>query len=532
MRGCWLAPAIRANAAYLEEAFKDAEWTDSAIVKLDEVKKGATMPNDGAFPPWYVFKTNPFMHQMDALNKTYPLPTSALFMDMGTGKTKVEIDKASARAMENKIDAQVITCPFSIRRNWEKEIAIHCPLPTSTLTLDTSKKPEDAIKRLLDNDDFKWLFVGIESLAAGSAWKYVERFMLATRSGMAIDESSRIKNPKANRSERCCDLGKLAKYRDIMSGTPITQGMLDLYMQFEFLDDNIIGCGDFWSFRNRYAEMGGFEGRQVVGYKNSDELLALVSPYVFQVRKKEALPDLIPKSYTIREVKMSPKQKVYYDAVKRGKLEFEEGKEIQAQNVLEKMLRLHQVAGGIIAYPSVDKLSGKPIMVEEVIGGTNPKVEELIAITEEKAECSTIVWCKYQTEIATVAAALRDKYGDDQVVEFHGEVEDAKRWENVDAFEAGKVKYFVGNPQCGGIGINLIAASLVIYYSNSFSLEDRLQSEDRAHRSGQTKAVTYVDVVCVGTVDLIVLEALNNKNDLSEYVRGKIDEGIKESDLY
>jgi SNF2 family DNA or RNA helicase len=447
-------------------------------------------------------------------------------MDMGTGKTKTALDLYSAYYINGDVDRVLIVTKFSTRRNWEREIGIHCPVECDVRILDTARAKDFKRWNTESDDRLKVLIVGTESLAAGGAVNYAEAFVgVSTRVGMVVDEAHMIKNHGATRSKNCVHLGNAALYKLIMTGTPVANGPMDVFMQFEFLDSNIIGLGDFYSFRNRYAIMGGYEDRQVVGYQNMAELVELISPFVFQVRKSDVLTELPPKVFQVREVEMTDEQRrLYKEIAKRDKAVSEAGdRAVTVKSVLERMLRLQEIAGGVITYERNPDLYNPHKFEHNRIPGKNPKVEELLNITEE-TECSTIVWCRFVEEIRMVSEALRGKYGRDSVVEIFGEIDEATRDHNVtNLFQTKKARFLVGNAATGGVGLNMTAAELVVYFSNSFSFTDREQSEDRAHRIGQTRSVTYIDLVAEGTVDSVVVEALRSKKNVSEFVRTSID---------
>jgi len=451
-------------------------------------------------------------------------------MDMGTGKTKTSLDLMSAYYIDGKVERVLVVTKFSTRRNWKAEIGIHCPVQCDVHVLDTSKAKAFAEWNARTDQGLKFLIVGTESLAAGHAIKYASTFVnSALAVAMIVDEAHMIKTHNAVRSKNCVDLGRSARYKVIMTGTPIANGPMDVFMQFEFLDPNIIGIGDFYSFRNRYAIMGGYEDRQVVGYQTMEELIELISPFVYQVRKSEVLTELPPKIYETREVQLNDEQKRLYKEISKRDRAVSGDRGITVNSVLERMLRLQEIAGGIITYERNPDLYNPEKFEHTRIPGKNPKVDELIAITEEN-ECSTIVWCRFIEEIQMVSEALVAKYGPSSVVQIYGAIDEDTRWDNVsEKFQKGAARFIVGNAATGGVGLNMTAAELVIYYSNSFSFTDREQSEDRAHRIGQTKSVTYIDIVAEGTVDGVVVEALRGKKDVSEFVRTSIasrNEGV------
>lgn len=514
----WTAPAIRLNVEHIQKEFKDAVITDSAQKAIAEAGKKAGMVGRPQLPPGYQFKTPPYGHQKEGLVKMFPHNAFALFMEMRTGKSKLVIDYASAHRMEGNTDSVVVVCPYSIRRNWVDELSMHCPFGHSSFILDTSA-PKKFTEWLNTPSEFRWLIVGVESLATGSAASYIEKFLLTTTKAlMIVDESHKIKTPSANRSQECVRLSRMAERRVILTGTSVANGPMDLYMQFEFLDPNIIGVGDFYSFRNRYAIMGGYEGKQIIGYQNLPELMEIIEPFVYQVSRKDVF-DLPPVIRQVRRVKMSKEQAALYKTMAKQKfINIDEGV-LSAQTTLEKMLRLQEISGGVVAY---ENPAGKPKFLHKRIDGTPAKITEMMAVLEEITG-SVIIWCAYRKEITMVVEALSARYGEDQIVEIHGGVDDGNRHRNVyGLFQAKKVRFLVGNPVVGGIGLKMSAAETVIYYSNTFNYTDRVQSEDRTQSSDQTKSVLYIDLVCEDTVDEIVLEALENKQDVSDYVTRSI----------
>lgn len=535
----WSAPAIRANVEFLSEKFGPsvAVFSDEARAAITSSlqkyrqAQNAAKDNSPKFPSWYPFKTQPRKKQMEGLNKIYGNKAIALFMDMRTGKTKVVIDLASAMQMQGTADRVLIICPLSIRKNWVREIAVHAPFPVDVHLLDTSK-PKEFDKWVGEKHDFKWLLVGVESLAAGSAIKCAERFLLSGIKTMAVvDESSKIKNHSATRSQNCVKLARMAETRIAMTGTPIANGPMDLFMQFEFLDPDIIGMGDFYSFRNRYAVMGGYindkgQPTQIIGYENLEELMEIIEPFVFQVRKDEVFPDAPPKIYVRREVKLNKEQERLYKQMKKEKKVETGDKSLIIQNTLEKMLRLQEITGGIISYsvPEEQRTAKGPKFYREYIEGSNPKLDDLLACTEEY-DGPTIVWCAYVEEIKLVTEALRKKYGDDQVVELHGGIDEVNRDINVNVlFQGRESRFLVGNAATGGMGLTMSTAEIEIYFSNTFNYIDREQSEERAFGPDKKNGTVVIDLVAEGTVDEHISEALSQKKDVSEYVRGSIDD--------
>jgi len=523
-RRVWTAPALRTNAAYMLDRFPNQFWSKEAYDVARNAVQVKSIAPIAEFPSTYEFKTLPRAYQLKALSYSWKKESFAYYMDMGTGKTKTSIDLFSAYHMEGDVDRLLVVTKFSTRMNWEREFAIHCPVPYEVMVLDTTKPKIFDAFNTSTTDALKVLIVGTESLAAGSAATYAERFVnTSTRVGMIVDEAHMIKTHNAVRAKNAVKIGRGAKYKLVMTGTPIANAPLDLYMQFEFLDENIIGSGDFFSFRNRYAVMGGFEGKQIIGYQNMEELIELVSPYVYQVRKSEVLTELPPKVYEIREVQFNEEQKSLYTDIAKKNRAVVGDRGLTVNTVLERMLRLQEICGGIVTFERNPDLFNPSKYEHSRIPGRNPKVEELLSIAEEY-QVSTIVWCRFIEEIHMVSEALRAKYGHDQVVEIYGQVSEKDRDHNVqELFQKKKARFLVGNAATGGTGLNMTAAELVVYFSNSFNYVERDQSEDRAHRIGQTKSVLYIDLVMEKSVDGAILSALQDKKNVSEFVRESIN---------
>jgi len=555
-RRVWVAPLIRKNAEYIANRLIKSGYataTDAVVAAIAGLEhKVAVARTGGGLPHWYKFKTEPMDCQRRAYNKLYGLHAMALHMDRGTGKSKTVIDIACALRMEGKIDAAMVICKLSLRRNWEgydigtedgeREGFIgHAPIPVSCHLPDTSKV-KDFERWLGKKHDFPILIVGTESLSAGRMINIAERFATAHSKLMIImDESQDIMGHKATRSERIVELGqKYACVKATLTGTPTSTGPLNLFMQFEFLDPQIIGIGDFYAFRNQYAVMGGFvpkEGKmkgkpvQVIGYQNLDELATAIAPYVFEVQKSEVM-DLPPKVYEKRYLTMTTEQRELYRQIKREEAYEWAGKETAVQNVLELELRLHQVVGGHIVTHREEwrrkKSTGEDVMrrVAEwhriMPPAENPKVQEILDIAKEDKQ--QIIWCAYRQELDAVANVIRDAHPNELVREFHGGIGDDDREAFKREYQAGKAKFLVGNTATGGVGHTFTACEIMTFYNNTEKMIDRVQAEDRAHRRGLKHSVLYIDLVMEKTCDVLRLQSLQNKMDLAEFLRLRVRE--------
>ena len=309
-------------------------------------------------------------------------------------------------------------------------------------------------------------------------------------------------------------LGKYAKYRRIMTGSPITKNPLDLYTQCEFLDPWLLDFTSYYAFRNRYAEMKTMHLRgrsiQVVSeFKNLGELSDTVKQFSYRVLKEDCL-DLPPKNFIKRHITLTPEQQKVYKQMKDSALAILNGKVSTTMTVLTQLMRLHQITCG---HFTADDGSEQEVK--------SNRMNELMSILEE-TEGKAIIWANYQKDIKTITKEIIKTYGPGSVVDYYGLTAQEDRQDHIRKFQNDPgCRFLIGTPQTGGYGITLTQANTVIYYSNGYDLEKRLQSEDRAHRIGQKKAVTYIDLITPKTVDEKIRKALRKKINIATEIMGE-----------
>ena len=469
----------------------------------------------------YKFKTKPYDHQITALEKSWDKKEYAYFMEMGTGKSKVLVDNIAMLYDKGKINGALIIAPKGVYRNWfsgeiPNHLASHIDHKTVLWTATTSKTKDNEYQQLFKVDiDLHILVMNVEAFSTKKGLEFATRFLNCHNTLMAVDESTTIKTPTAKRTKAILALGLLAKYRRILTGSPVTKSPLDLYTQCGFLDEELLGFGSFYSFRNRYAVMvdRNFGGRRVqipTGYQRLDELSEILKKFSDRVLKEDCL-DLPPKTYIERQVELTDEQMKAYSTMKTAALASLKGKMATAPHVLTQMMRLHQITCG--------HLKNDDGTITEV---KSNRIKALLEVLDE-VEGKVIIWANYVYDIKQIVNVISDEYGDDSIVQYYGAIDSEKRQENIKKFQDpnSKARFFIGNPQTGGYGITLTAASNVIYYSNGYDLEKRLQSEDRAHRIGQKKSVTYVDLIAPKTVDEKIRKALRKKINIATQVMGE-----------
>jgi hypothetical protein len=478
------------------------------------------------------FKTKPFQHQLSALNMSCDEEFFGLLMEQGTGKSKVLADTIAHLFAQGRIDAALIIAPKGVYRNWSDpergELRIHLLDEVYDQAVIVPWSPEETQKnvrrlaQLFTPDPLKLfiLVMNVEAFATDKGVKFAARFLNCHHPLLAVDESTTIKNPRAKRTRSIVRLGKLARYRRVLTGTPVTQSPLDVYSQFAFLHEDALGFSSYFAFRNRYAVLkrrviSGHSFDEVVGYQRLEELQQRLKRCSFRVLKRECL-DLPDKLYQKRLVQLTPEQKSAYRVMRQGSLlELASGRTVTAELALTKILRLHQITCGFLKTDD-DELGERIVAFEP-----DPKLAELEQVLEETGG-KVIIWSQYVHNLRTIRHLLTEKYGPESCAGYAGETPPDQRQEIVRRFQdpADPLRFFVGQIQTGGYGLTLTEARTVIYFSNSYSLEHRLQSEDRAHRIGQHNPVMYVDIAAEGTVDEKIVAALRDKRSIAQEVTG------------
>ena len=462
----------------------------------------------------------PYKHQLTALEKSWNKETYAYFMEMGTGKTKVLIDNMSMLYDKGKIDGALIVAPKGVVKTWyEQELPTHLPTHIENVTVlwqpNITKTQQEKLESLFEIETALHILVmNVEAFSTDKGVKFASKFLNSHKVLMAIDESTTIKTPTAKRTKSIIGLGKYAKYRRILTGSPITKNPLDLYSQCEFLDPWLLDFTSYYAFRNRYAEMKTMHLRgrsiQVVSeFKNLGELSETVKNFSYRVLKEDCL-DLPPKNWIKRHITLTSEQKKVYDQMKKAAMAVLNGKVTSTMTVLTQLMRLHQITCGHFTAGdgSVQTINSN-------------RIKELMNILEE-TEGKAIIWANYQKDVGQIIEQIEKEYGPGSVVDYYGLTPQEDRQDNIRKFQNGtKCRFLVGTPQTGGYGITLTKANTVIYYSNGYDLEKRLQSEDRAHRIGQKKNVTYIDIIAEETVDEKIVKALRDKINIASEVLGE-----------
>jgi hypothetical protein len=459
-----------------------------------------------------------FNHQKTALELAAGQKAFAYFMDMGTGKSKTLIDEMAELYACGEIERALIVAPAGVHYQWfEQQLVEHWPLALPMQSGFVGQGAKNKWPEFNDDNQMTILCVNIDALMMRPMTNKLINFVKGHKTLVAIDESQKIKNPQATRTTRCFELGEVASYRRILTGTPMAKGPEDYYAQFKFLDLGIIGVKSFAGFKRQYCEIGGFNGNSVIGYRNTEQLHQLIAPYSFRIEKSECL-DLPPKLYQRVPIELGSEQRSVYLELKHQLLtELSDGSLITAEQAVQRILRLQQVVQGFL--PREDGS-----FEEYDLSNRIAALDDLV----EAARSKVVIWCRFRHDINMLMERHKG-----QAVRYDGATNQSEREIAKQAFmdEKSDIKLFISNAKAGGAGLNLAGAcDTVIYFSNSFSSLDRWQSEDRTHRIGTRGTVNYYDIVARGTIDTTILANLRRKKDITDMSLNELRSLIEDTD--
>ena len=474
----------------------------------------------------YEPKTKPYAHQTDAWTASWDKRYWALFCEMGTGKTKITIDTMGALYEAGRIDAALILAPKGVFDNWvTTEIPVHLPdrIPHQIMRWQpniTNRYREQlrdfALPHAKREKKLRIFVMNIEALSTPKGAETALAFVKHNPDVLvAVDESTTIKNRQAKRTKNIVKVGRAAKYTRILTGSPITKSPMDLFSQCDFLVDQCLGFTSYFAYQNRYAvlqqrTMGHKSFQEIVGYRRLDELNQKLEKFSTRILKEDCL-DLPDKIYVRRDVPLTDEQVKAYKQMKELALaQLESGALSTTQSVLTQIMRLHQICCGFLTTDEGD-----------IVALKNNRLDELLDIVDE-TQGKVIIWATWTHDIEKITEALRRRFGPESAAPYYGATPDENRRAAVRDFQDPDhpLRFFISN-KTGAYGLTLTQAKTVVYYSNSYDLEVRLQSEDRAHRIGQTSNVTYIDLVSPKTIDEKIIKALRSKINIASEVLGE-----------
>jgi len=474
----------RAVTQYMTEvAFREAEAEAMQGQRWQEAEALESMP----------ITIRPYQHQIHAFNLGITLDAAAYFMEMGAGKTLPAIAVAGYRWLRGQVNRLLIVCPASVMPVWKQEFEKCSAIQYRVVVLDGPvKKRQEILANWQDS-----LGLDVAVINYEGARNMVDDLLTWKPDMLIMDEAHRCKTPGSQQSKAMARIARAARYKLALTGTPITNSPLDVYGIYRALDPSIFGTS-FFAFRNRYAIMGGWENKQVVGYQRVEELAAKIHRIAFRVRKDECL-DLPEMVDVYRTCNLEPKAQALYDQMRKESVaELEAGETVIATNVLSKLLRLSQIAGGF--------LDGQEV--------STAKLGLLGEILDDLQGAKAVIFVRFTKEKEAIEKMLAKKKID--FVSLDGSTKMKDRGPLVERFQTDpECQIFVGQIAAAGTGITLHAASTAIFYSCSFSYSDLDQARSRLHRSGQRHPVTNIFLTARGTVDEKIHAALAEKRDIA-----------------
>lgn len=449
-----------------------------------------------------------FAHQCAAVEKMLSTRIGALFMDMGTGKSLTAIELVARR--QAGIERVLWFCPVSLKETIRYEILKHTDCTPGDIYLFSDRTDDHSLSPAF------WHIIGIESMSASDRMVLAAHHLITEQSMVIVDESSYIKGYNALRTLRITKLADVARYRLILTGTPISQGVVDLYAQMRFLSPKILGYASFYSFAANHLEYDAARPGLIVRSHNIPYLTAKIAPYVYQVTKAECL-DLPEKLYATRCFSMTGEQRAAYSQAKEeilAELDDESSDWLTSVVIFRLFTALQQITCGFW-----NRRVGEQV---EHLEFPHRRIATLLdTLARIPAQEKVIIWAKYRHDIAAIAAALCEQYGDGATALFHGGLNERRRTEQLTRFR-GAARFLLATQSCGGHGLTLNEACYVVYYNNGFKYAERLQSEDRCHRIGQGRTVTYSDIQCVDSIDERIARALTTKGDAVKLFRQEV----------
>lgn len=472
------------------------------------------------------FKTKPYDHQLEEFKLSRRMQSRCLFWEMGTGKTKPVIDQAADLFLAGEIDAALVIAPNGVHQNWIlDELPAHMPegIEAPTFIWESKRRKTKLFQAeyaaFISSPGLKWLAITYDAIMTDDGAKAVRKYLDSSRVFYVADETTFIKTPGAKRTKRVIASGRHAAFTRVLNGTPVSDSPFHAYSQVRFSDPN------FWkrkfnlnSFTEFKTYFGIWEQRriskdrtfpQLIRYRNLKQLNEALDEVGSRLLKEDVL-DLPPKIFNKIYYKLSPAQQKLYDELKRDFITwFGDGSSVTAELAIVRMTRMQQICSGYL--PADDEKDLRPI------GEDMPRLK-LLMETLETVPRQAIIWAKYNIDIDSIAQEL--KRAKISFVTYDGRTSSEARQRAKEDFKAGKAKVFLGKPSAAGRGLTLTAADTVIFYDNTFVLDDRLQAEDRAHRLTQTRTVNYIDIVAAGTVDEHILKILREKRNISACCMG------------
>lgn len=541
VRGKYLISVSDKCNSYLKQYMNDLDGLKKSITVINKIKNG-----DSELEKELPIKKEitPFAHQVTGYNIGLSTKSSAMLMEMGCGKTLTEVAIAGKRFLNGEITKCLIAAPVTVLGVWKDEFEGMSTVPTKiNIVRGTPKQKREAMDiSNLEDGVLNILIISYDAISPRKKKVIIDGKDSYTFTGgsydeliswigddgdktlMVLDESQRIKNRASNRAMSIHNIGDKCRYKNILSGTPITQSPLDVFSQYRFLNPDVFGI-DFYSFRGKYAIMGGFKNKEIVGYKNLDELQEKAHSIGYRVSKEDALD--LPETTDMYVYCTLNKSKKIYNKIMDGCIKELMDTDDKSNNksfiAITKLLRLSQITGGFL--PDAYELSDDGSVVE--IDHKKNKTSKPIKIGDEKLNTlkgiiedypinkKLVIFCKFIPEINAIKEIAKELKRTVETIT--GETKN--RDGIINNFQNNEnPNIIIIQIQTGGLGITLTRADTVIFYSYDYSFANYEQAKARIHRIGQKNNCTYIHLVTENTIDQSIIGALKSKKSVADYI--------------
>ncbi len=440
----------------------------------------------------------PFQHQITGFLILIHNPFAALHWEQGIGKTLSTIKAIEYKLKNSIIKNALIVCPKTVTVSWLSQFQEFAPALKPVIITGTPVKRAKILK-----ENAKIYIINYDLLKA------MEKDFL-NFDMIVFDESQFLKNGRSLRSKSAYRISRNSKYRVMLTGTPITKSAEDIFSQFKILDESIFGLS-FYKFRLKYFENFGYNNIPDWRIKKeSNKLIKSKIKLRAERLKKNDVLDLPDKLYQKNYIEMTTEQKRIYKEVEKDLFTVIDGQEIEIHFLITKMMKLNQISSGFI------------FNEKDQIKINNEKAKEVYRIFQDSGKQKMVVWTIFKFDIKILSEIFKDE----KVEIIDGSRSTIQRMTAINNFQNGNSSVILIQEQAGATGITLTASNLVIFYSHSYNLGNRMQAEDRSHRIGQKKNVTYIDLITAGSIENEIIANLERKRKLASYLLGDISEEV------
>ena len=541
----WIVPATEPNINYLFNTWTPDEYevSSSARILLQYEKVKNLVDEKRSVKRWeYLFEDKatewncpaarkPFQHQLVATESMIGSEAFGLLMEMGTGKTyciALELNYYACCMQSNEMLRVIVACPKSLRMNWYRELmgGIGDVHNVAIEILNGDMQSLNQIYNVIsDEARIKILIVSYDSVDTMQAQLKAFR-----PTYYVADESHYLKNPESNRSKANLEIAHASAMRRILTGTPVSNNILDVWHQFEILRKGALGFTTYTGFKREYAYVeknGQFE--KVTGFKDDkvEELKEHMARLSFVVKKERCL-DLPERLYDTAYIEMpAAMREAYEQFASEFYLMLSDGSEVKTEFIIVQMLKLSQICCGFtVGSKLVEGTEDDPQYARTVmtVEGADAKLDQMLDDAEEICKSGKlIVWSRFRLSNRIIKERFKER-GIEAAV-FDGGINATERQGIIDRFNNDdNLRVFIGNPQSGGVGLTLLGTKTApchtaFFYANSFNFGERDQAEARNHRIGQTNKVLYRDYVYANSIEEYIVDVLRSKRDVSETVK-------------